>query len=103
MSTADITPFPPGVGVLTPTPHTATNVTSVAAATTPSAQDLLAAISRAHRLYFRDVAKSELFGQMLNDILDLTGCDYGFIGEVLLDASLSALSQDLGVNRYRLG
>jgi signal transduction histidine kinase len=86
MSTADITPFSPGVGVLTPTPHTATNVTSVAAATTPSAQDLLAAISRAHRLYFRDVAKSELFGQMLNDILDLTGCDYGFIGEVLLDA-----------------
>lgn len=49
----------------------------------PSASALLASIGRAHRLYFRDVARPELFGQMLTDILELTGCEYGFIGEVL--------------------
>lgn len=73
--------------MVTIAPINATSVSGVAAATTPSAHDLLAAIGRAHRLYFRDVAQSELFGQMLKDILELTGCDYGFIGEVLRDAS----------------
>jgi signal transduction histidine kinase len=51
----------------------------------PSAAALLDAISRAHRLYFRDVPRPELFGQMLTDILELTECEYGFIGEALID------------------
>jgi signal transduction histidine kinase len=48
-----------------------------------SPTQILAAIERAHRLYFRDADRAELFGQMLDDGLALTGCEYGFIGEVL--------------------
>ena len=61
------------------------SVRCVGAAPPPSPSALLAALGRAHRLYFRDVDRPELFGQMLADILELTGCEYGFIGEVLYD------------------
>lgn len=46
---------------------------------------MLAAIERAHRLYFRDADRIELFETMLEDVLMLTSCEYGFIGEVLHD------------------
>lgn len=49
------------------------------------ASDLLGAIQRAHRLYFRDADRPQLFEHMLDDLLRLTGCEYGFIGEVLFD------------------
>lgn len=48
-------------------------------------QELLGAIERAHRLYFRDADRPQLFECMLDDVLQLTGCAYGFIGEVLFD------------------
>lgn len=34
-------------------------------------------------MYFRDVDRRSLFSRMLDDVLLLTGCEYGFIGEVL--------------------
>lgn len=48
-----------------------------------STTDILAAIERAHRLYFRDADRPQLFERMLDDVLALTDCEYGFIGEVL--------------------
>jgi signal transduction histidine kinase len=44
---------------------------------------VLAAVERAHRLYFRDGDRPRLFERMLDDVLVLTGCEYGFIGEIL--------------------
>lgn len=49
------------------------------------AAELLGAIQRAHQLYFRDADRPQLFERMLEDVLGLTGCEYGFIGEVLFD------------------
>lgn len=48
-----------------------------------SPEALLAAISNAHRLYFRDAERPELFNRILDDLLELTECEYGFVGEVL--------------------
>lgn len=60
-----------------------TNVGPMPDATRCSPVEILAAIERAHRLYFRDADRPELFERMLEDVLALTGCEYGFIGEVL--------------------
>lgn len=49
----------------------------------PSPAAVLAAVERAHRLWFRDVERPQLFERLLDDVLLLTGCEYGFIGEVL--------------------
>jgi signal transduction histidine kinase len=49
----------------------------------PSPSAVLAAVERAHRLYFRDGDRPRLFERMLDDVLLLTGCEYGFIGEIL--------------------
>jgi signal transduction histidine kinase len=51
-----------------------------------SPAEMLAAIERAHALYIRDADRGPLFEQMLVDVLSLTRCEYGFIGEVLHDA-----------------
>lgn len=46
---------------------------------------LLAVMSRAHRKYFHEDDRPRLFDQLLADIVALTGCEGGFIGEVLDD------------------
>jgi signal transduction histidine kinase len=56
---------------------------NVSAPGRPSPTAVLAAIERAHRLYFRDGDRPRLFERMLDDVLLLTGCEYGFIGEIL--------------------
>lgn len=63
------------------------SVLDMTAAERYSPSALLAAISNAHRLYFRDAERPELFNMILDDLLSLTECEYGFVGEVLYDAS----------------
>jgi signal transduction histidine kinase len=45
----------------------------------------MAALSRVHELYFRDVDRSSLIASMLDSLLALTGSEYCYIGEVLID------------------
>ncbi len=59
------------------------SVRHVTAVPPTSATAMLEAIGRAHRWYFRDANRPGLFGKMLTDILGLTACEYGFVGEVL--------------------
>lgn len=59
------------------------NVTTMTTAGRPTPSAVLAAVERAHRLYFRDGDRPRLFERMLEDVLLLTGCEYGFIGEIL--------------------
>lgn len=49
------------------------------------ARALLASITKALGLYVRSTDPSELFTQLLGDLLSLTGSDYGYIAEVLYD------------------
>ena len=50
-----------------------------------SAEALLLAITRAQESFIRGGESSELFGGLLDDILEITESEYGFIGEVLDD------------------
>ena len=51
---------------------------------TPTAQ-LLAAVTRAAGLVYHDADPNELFRSLLDDLLTLSGSEYGYIGEVLFD------------------
>ena len=44
---------------------------------------MLAVLSRAQERFIRDKNTRELFDEMLRDLLELTGSEYGFIGEIL--------------------
>jgi PAS domain S-box-containing protein len=50
------------------------------------ANQILEAVSLAQSSFIADVGVRELFGSLLKDFLHLTESEYGFIGEVLLDA-----------------
>ncbi len=54
-------------------------------------QDLIAALHRAELLYLSDAGRSEVFGALLEILLELTGSRYGFVGEVyFVQAGFSA-------------
>ena len=50
------------------------------------ANRLLRSVTRTLGLYARDAAPAALFNELLDDLLDLTDSEYGYIAEVLYDA-----------------
>jgi PAS domain S-box-containing protein len=58
---------------------------STTEATAHGDPSLLAAVARVQALYIRDAQPSELFNTVLDTLLETTGSEYGFIGEVLHD------------------
>ena len=61
----------------------ATQITQITQLT-PTAQ-LLGAVTRAAALVYHDADPNELFRSLLDDLLILSGSEYGYIGEVLFD------------------
>lgn len=74
--------FPEPLGVSSPAPP---------GSEADRSRALLASITKALGLYVRSTDPSELFTQLLGDLLSLTGSDYGYIAEVLWGASSTAV------------